>query len=424
MAYNRAYIVGMGVVSPLGISVPEMWDNLLAGVSGTRLNTFNTFSKVVENFDPATLGFDVVTAEVKGFDPADWMDRKTVRREDPVCWFALAAAKQAMADAGITITPSLQERAAVIVGSGIGGLTTLEREDRRLMQKGAKHVNAFLVPRMMPNAASAFIARHFGICGPCLSLASACATGADTIGEGFRLIKHGYADMVIAGGSEATITPLSLAGFRNMEAMAKRIDDPARRSRPFDCERDGFVMGEGAGVVVLVSADFAEAHHIKPLAEIAGYGRTQDAYHVTSPHPEGVHVARAVRLALAEGRVTPDEVVYINPHGTSTPMNDPIEARIIQSVFQERSGSIPVSSCKAMLGHMIGAAGTVETIVCAMTLMTGIAHRSVNLDTIDPECACLDHVLGEPRHIGPGAVVKIALGFGGANAALVLLPAA
>ena len=424
MQHNRVYVVGMGVVSPLGNSVDTMWQNLLNGVSGTVLNTFSTYLHATgdKELNPAYKELlNLVTAEVKEFNPADWMDRKTIRREDPFCWFALAAAKQAMAHARLETLLNLR-RTAVVIGSGIGGLTTLEHEHTTLMQKGPGRVSPFLVPRMMPNAATSIVAREFNCNGPGITPVSACATGADAIGEGYRLIRDGLADIVIAGGAEAVITPVSLAGFRNMEALAKRTDDPARRSRPFDRDRDGFVMGEGAGVMILASPYSVHAYDLTPLAEVAGNARTQDAHHITAPHPEALHATRVIKMALRDASISPDDVVYINPHGTGTQINDPIEALAISNVFGTRTASIPISSSKSMLGHMVGAAGAVESIICVMTILEGKAHPAINLDNIDEKCAMLDHIIGQPRAIPPGAILKISLGFGGSNAALVFLP--
>ncbi len=423
MTRTRVFVVGMDVVTPIGLNVKDMWNNLLRGFTGTRLNTFNTYRGATGDIDPKFEELtNLVTAELKGFDPADWMDRKTVRREDPFCWFALAAAEQAMSQSKLVITPEIEDRVAVVMGSGIGGLTTLENEHTLLMRKGPGRISPFLVTRLMQNASSSLIARRFKCSGPSTTLVSACATGVDTIGEATELIRNGHADAAIAGGSEAAITPLALAGFKNMDAISKRTDDPSRRSRPFDADRDGFVMGEGAGVMVLASSAFAQEHDLTPLAEVAGYARTQDAHHITAPHPQGLHATRAIRLAIKDAGISSDQIVYINPHGTGTPINDPIETRALEAVFGDRIGSVPVSSSKSMLGHMLGAAGAVESIICVMTLLEKKAHPAANLDVIDPQCLLLDHILKEPRNIPRGAVLKTALGFGGSNAAIVFLP--
>ncbi len=422
MQRTRVFVVGMGVITPIGLSVEDMWNNLLRGFTGTRLNTFCTYRRATGDDSPFEELTDLVTAEVKGFDPLDWMDRKTVRREDPFCWFALAAAEQAMSQSELVITPKMEDRVAVVMGSGIGGLTTLEDEHTLLMRKGPSRISPFLVTRLMQNAASSLIARRFKCSGPSTTLVSACATGVDTIGEAAQLIRSGFADAAIAGGSEAAITPLALAGFKNMNAISKRTDDPSRRSRPFDADRDGFVMGEGAGVMVLASSAFAEKHNLIPLAEVAGYARTQDAHHITAPHPQGLHATRAIRLALKDADVSSDYITYINPHGTGTPVNDPIEACVLANVFGPQIGYIPISSSKSMLGHMLGAAGAVESIICVMTLLEKKAHAAANLDTIDLQCMALDHILKRPRNIMPGGILKTALGFGGSNAAIVFWP--
>lgn len=427
MERNRVYVVGMGVVTPIGITVKDMWDNLLNGVSGTRLNTFNTYSYGLKNFNPEIPGLEkIVTAEVKDFDPSDWMDKKTIRREPPFCWFALAAARQAVAQANLKITDSMRDRIAVLIGSGMGGLITLEHEHTVLMQKGVKHVTPFLVPRLMANAATSIVARDIGCNGPGETPVSACATGANAIGQAFRLIQHGYADVAIAGGTEAVTTPLSLAGFNNIHALAqwsaKSSYKPEHASRPFDRDRNGFVMGEGAGIIVLASRSFVMQNDLTPLGEIAGYASTQDAYHVTDPDPNGTHAARAMQLALQDARITLDEVVYINPHGTATPTGDPIEVRAIKSVFGNFALRTPISASKCMLGHMIGAAGAVEAIISILTLQYNKAHMAINLNHIDPECAGLDYILEKPRLIPRGAALSNSFGFGGLNAALVFLP--
>lgn len=426
MERNRVYVVGMGVVTPIGITVESMWDNLLNGVSGTRLNTFHTYGYGIKEFNPVISGLEnIVTAEVKDFNPLDWMDKKTVHREPPFCWFALAAARQAIAQANFKITDSIRDRMIVFIGSGIGGLITLEYEHAVLMQEGADHVSAFTIPRIMANAATSIVARDVGCNGPGGAPVSACATGADAIGQAFRLIQHGYADIAIAGGTEAVITPLSLAGFNNMHALAqwsaKSPHQPEHSSRPFDRDRNGFVMGEGAGVVVLASSEFVMQYNLNPLAEIAGYASTQDAYHVTAPDPNGIHAARAMRLALQDAHVLSHEVAYINPHGTATPTGDPIEVRAIKSVFGDLAARIPISSSKGMLGHMVGAAGAVEAIISILTLLYGKAHMAINLDNIDSECTGLNHILGESRIISSGAALSNSFGFGGLNATLVFL---
>ena len=423
MQRTPVYIVGMGVVSSLGNTVEGMWQNLLKGVSGVGLNTFHTYRRAVGELSPAFDALkELVTAEAKEFNPLDWMDRKMIRREDPFCWFALAAAVQAMKQANFSILPDMRNRTGVVIGTGIGGLMTLEEEHTRMLEKGPDRVSPFLVTRLIANGATSIVARHFNANGPAITPISACATGADAIGQGLHLIRSGEADVVIAGGTEAAVTPLALSGFRNMEALAKRNDNPTQRSRPFDRDRDGFVLSEGAGIVVLTSRAFAEYHGLTPIVEVAGHGQTQDSHHITAPHPEGLHASRAIQFALADARITPDEVVYINPHGTSTPTNDPIETLAIRRVFGKYTPSIPLSSSKAMLGHMMGAAGAVEAIICAMTLRDGLAHPSVNLDNVDEKCTGLGHIFDKPQKIRPGAAVSTSLGFGGANSALVFLP--
>lgn len=423
MEPSRVYVIGMGVVTPIGITIETMWNNLLNGVSGARLNTFNTYGYGLKDFNSAIPGLEnMVTAEVKNFDPLDWMDKKTAHREPPFCWFALAAAIQAVKQANIKITDAIRRRIPVVMGSGIGGLITLEHEHTILMQKGAAQVSAFTIPRIMANAATSLIARYFGFNGAGGTPVSACATGADAIGQAFRLIQHGYADVAIAGGSEAVITPLGLAGFKNMHALAELtecVSNPQHLSRPFDRDRNGFVMGEGAGAIVLASSAFVIQHNLNALAEITGYASTQDAHHITAPEPKGTYAAMAMQLALEDAHTAPSNVVYINPHGTSTPTGDPIEACAIKNVFGDLAPYIPISSSKGPLGHMIGAAGAVEAIVCILTLLHGKAHMAINLDTIDEQCTGLDHILEKPRIIPQGSAISNSFGFGGLNTTLV-----
>ena len=426
MERNRVYVVGMGVVTPIGNTVEDMWDNLLNGVSGTGLNTFSTYGYGLKNFNPAVAGLEkIVTAEVKNFNPLDWMDKKTIRREPPFCWFALAAAIQALRQANLKISDSIRTRMPVFMGSGIGGLITLEHQHTILMQQGAEHVSALTIPRIMANAATSLIARELGCNGQGGTPVSACATGADAIGQAFRLIQHGYADVAIAGGTEAVITPLSLAGFNKMHALAEWDSegsyDPEHLSRPFDLNRKGFVMAEGAGALVLASAEFVTQYNLNALAQIAGYASTQDAYHVTAPDPNGTYAAMAMQRALQDGRIRIDEVAYINPHGTGTPAGDPTEVRAIKNVFGDYAAHIPISSSKCMLGHMVGAAGAVEAIICILTLLHQKAHMATNLDHVDPECAGLNYILEKPHIISHGAAISNSFGFGGLNTTLVFL---
>lgn len=421
MEHAYADVVGMGVVCPIGLNIHDMWHNLLNGVTGAHRNTFHTFSNGCNLVIPGLE--DIVTAEIKNFNPLDWMDKKTIRREPPFCWFALAAAKQAMRQSNIIINDTMRERIAVLIGSGIGGMTAFEQEHRVLIEQGADRVSPFVVTNMMGNAATSLVTRFFGCHGPGLTPVSACATGADSIGEAFRLIQRGDVDVAITGGTEAVITPLALAGFNNMRALAKSHDhNPESRSRPFDRDREGFVMGEGAGIVILASPLFTALHDLKSLGRIAGYARTQDAYHITAPHQEGMYAAQAMRLALQDARIGIDEVVYINPHGTGTPSGDPPEICAIRNVFGERAKKIPISSSKSMIGHMIGAAGAVEVIISLLTLLHGQAHPAVNLDIVDGECTGVYHILKKQCIIPSGAVLSNSFGFGGLNSALVILP--
>lgn len=433
MERRRVLVVGRGgVVTPLGNSVPAMWDNLLAGKVGTGMNTFTSYLEAFDEQDerPAEQQRllqdeyykDSIAAEVRGFDPRKWMSHRGARRADRFTQFAIAAAQQAMQDTGLVLTDSIRDRGAVIIGTGMGGLITIEHQHIVLRDRGARRVTPLLVSRIMLNGATGAVARLFGFHAPSSTPVSACATGADAIGQAFWLIQRGKADIVIAGGSEAVITPLALAGFENMGALTKPIGSPEQSSRPFDVKRKGFMMGEGAGVVVLVSASFADEHGLTPSAELAGYGCSQDAYHDTAPHPDGTHLEEAIRAALREANVASGEIVYINPHGTGTPLNDRIEAKVLRAVFGQRAESIAMSSSKGPLAHLLGAAGAVEFIVCLETLRSGQAHPAANLYDVDPECSGLGHIIGGPRSIASGAVLSNSSGFGGGNAALVLKP--
>lgn len=423
MHQHKVWVVGMGVVSSLG-DLNSIWYGLLAGKSGVAHNHFTTFRRVHESYDPAEDGLEnTIAAEVLDFDPLDYMDKKDARRMDPVSQFAMAAAQPAFARSGLRITSELADRTGVFIGTGEGGLSTLEYQYHRLKSGGSRRVSPLLIPMVMPNAAADHVASSYGLHGPSDTYAAACASGIVAIGEAFRKIRNGEIDAAFAGGSEAVITPTCVSGFRNMHALSPRTNNPQCRSRPFDQDRDGFVMGEGAGMLILVSAELGVAQGLVPLAEIVGYGRTRDGHHITEPHPQGIYAIKAVEQALRDARIGTDEVVYINPHGTGTPLNDGCEAAVYRRIFgEERAAKIPISSSKSMLGHAIGAAGAIETVICVLTIMNGRAHSTINLDTVALECEGLDYIRGTPREIPRGAVLNTAFGFGGENAALILAP--
>jgi 3-oxoacyl-[acyl-carrier-protein] synthase II len=404
---TRAYVTGIGVITPIGSGADEFWDALLTGRSGAaQLTAFDTSEYPVR-----------IAAEVDDFDPEAFMGRRDAARTDRFAQMAIAAASLAVTHAAIDhLDP---DRTGVIVGSGIGGLATIEEQHSALLEGGPRRVSPFMVPRLMPNAAPALISMHLGINGPNLSVASACATGAHAIGEALTMIRTGRADIVLAGGAEAAITPLSLAAFARMGALSRRNEDPAAASRPFDRERDGFVFGEGAGVLVLESEDHARARCASPIAELAGYSATGDAFHVTQPAPDGSGAIAAMVGAMADAGVTPGDIDYVNAHGTSTPFNDKIETLAIKEALGNEAKRIPVTSTKSQTGHTLGAAGAIEAAATALTIWHDRIPRTINLEHPDPECD-LDYVPEEPRDATVGAALSNSFGFGGQNACLVL----
>jgi 3-oxoacyl-[acyl-carrier-protein] synthase II len=406
---HRVVVTGMGVVSPIGLTVGTFWDALIGGRGGVG---------PITRFDAS--GMDVrIAAELKGFDPSLYMDAKDIKRADPFVQYAMAAAKQARSHAGLSDGSVDPNRFGVIIGSGIGGITTLEAQHTVLMTKGPGRVSPFFVPMMIVDMASGQISMEFGAKGSNYATVSACASGAHAIGESFRLIRDGELDVVVTGGAEAPITPLAMAGFASMKAASPRNDEPERASRPFDRDRDGFVMGEGAGVVVLESLEHARSRGAKVLSEVLGYGSTADAYHMTAPAPGGEGAARAIVLALKSAGVEPSEVDYINAHGTSTQLNDKFETTAIHTVFGEHARSLCVSSTKSMTGHLLGAAGGVELIACVLASMEDLIPPTINYENPDPECD-LDYVPNQARRGKVRCAVSNSLGFGGHNVSLVI----
>ena len=407
---SKVVITGMGVVSPIGIGLDAYWKGLIQGRSGACR---------VTHFDISAYSCQIA-AEVKDFKPEGFIEKKKIKRMDRFTQFAMAAAKMAVEDAGLDFSRENSERIGVIVGSGIGGLQTIEEEFTVLKEKGADRVTPFLIPKLISNIASGEIAIQYGLAGPNYSVASACATANNAIGEALRHIRYGDADVMICGGSEAAITQLGISGFSQAGALAEGFNDrPEKASRPFDKGREGFLIGEGAGIVILETEEHAKNRGARIWAELAGYGATDDAYHITSPSPEGKSQARAVRMALEDARVRPDEVDYINAHGTSTPVNDKAETRVIKSVFGERARKIPISSTKSMTGHLLGAAGGVELIAAALTMKNGVIHPTINYETPDPDCD-LDYVPNLARESKVACAVSNSFGFGGHNAVLVI----
>lgn len=401
---KRVVVTGMGAVTPIGNDLASFWEGLKAGKSGIG---------PITKFDASEYRIHVA-AEVKDFDPTLYIDKLEVRKHDPFTQYAMGAACQAVEDSGIfgNIQP---ERFGVYVGSGIGGMLTFENEHEKLLNKGPGRVSPFFIPMMIANMASGVVAIRFNAQGPCLPVTTACATGTNAIGEAFRAIKFGYADAIIAGGSEAAITPIGMAGFMNMMAITME-EDPKKACVPFDKRRSGFVMGEGAGVLVLEEYEHAKARGAKIYAEVCGYGCTCDAHHITAPHPEAAGGARAIALAIEEADAKDEDKIYINAHGTSTPLNDAAEtAAIKKALGEEKAGKAMISSTKSMTGHMLGAAGGAEAIAAVMALKEGILPPTIGLEEPDPECD-LDYIPNEARKADVELALSISLGFGGHNA--------
>ncbi|HEY3490878.1 MAG TPA: beta-ketoacyl-ACP synthase II [Candidatus Deferrimicrobiaceae bacterium] len=405
---RKVVVTGLGAVTPLGIGVKSSWEGILAGRSGVDLIT---------KFD--TADFPVkIAGEVKGFNPEDFIDKKECKRMDPFIHYAMSAASMAMEDSGLVIDESLAPRAGVYIGSGLGGLTTLEKYHQAYLEGGVRKISPFFIPMLISNLAPGQIAMKYGAKGPNIATTTACAASSHAIGEGLNAIRRGVCDVVIAGGTEATITPLGLGGFIVMKALSTRNDDPKTASRPFDKDRDGFVMGEGSAVLILEEYGHARKRGAKIYAELCGYGATADAYHITSPAPGGEGAARCMRAAIDDAGITSEDVDYINAHGTSTPLNDLFESMAIKTVFGERAKKIAVSSTKSMTGHLLGAAGAVEGFFSAMALHDGVIPPTMNYTTPDPECD-LDYVTGGPRQQAIKYVLSNSFGFGGTNSCLL-----
>lgn len=406
---RRVVITGYGVISPIGIGIDDFWNSLVSGKSGISR---------VSSFDASQFSTQIC-AEVKNFQPEKYIDKKKIRKMDRFSQLAFAAAKIAIEDAKLDMEKEDPFRVGVIVGSGIGGLSTVAAEHKVLLEKGPRRVSPFMIPMLITNIAAGEIAIAYNIQGPNYSLSSACATSNHTVGDALRLIHYGDADVIIAGGSEAAVTPLGLAGFCSARALSTRNGDPEHASRPFDKERDGFVMGEGAGIVILESLDHALSRGASIRAELIGYGATNDAYHITAPSPDGKSAARAISNALADGGVKPQEVDYINAHGTSTPLNDKVETLAIKKVFGDYAYKIPVSSNKSMIGHLLGAAGVVELIATILSMEKEMIPPTINYEFPDPECD-LDYVPNKARPKKINIALSNSLGFGGHNATLVI----
>jgi 3-oxoacyl-[acyl-carrier-protein] synthase II len=405
---RRVVVTGLGAVTSLGHDVETFWKNLIAGQSGVRR---------ISLFDPADFASQI-GAEVRDWDPAQHMDPKEARRNDRYTHFGFVAAKQAFADSGVVMEKEDRDRVGVIIGSGIGGMFTFESQLKVMLERGPRKVSPFTIPSLIGNMCSGLVAIEFGARGPNFGVVSACATGTHALGEAAHAIRRGDADVMIAGGSEAAITPFAYASFCAMKAMSTRNDAPERASRPFDRNRDGFIMGEGAGVVVLESLEHAQARGARIYCELAGYAATCDAFHITQPDPEGKGLSMAMKRALASASVAPNQIDYINAHGTSTPYNDKYETLAIKKVFGDHARKVPISSTKSMTGHLLGAAGGIESVISIKTLQTQIIAPTINLVDPDPECD-LDYVPNVARQAKVQTVMSNNLGFGGQNAAVV-----
>lgn len=404
---QRVVVTGLGAVTPIGNNVAEYWSGLTSGRNGVAS---------ISLFDAANHACRFA-AEVKGFDPTGFIEPKEAKRWDRFCKFGVVAAKQALAHAGLEITDANADRIGVSIGSGVGGLLTMETQAHVLEGKGPGRVSPFTVPMMIPNMATGLAAIALGAKGPSSAVATACAAGSNAIGDAFRLLQLGKADAMVCGGAESAITPLGVAGFASAKALSFRNDDPSSASRPFDKDRDGFVIGEGSGVLVLETLAHAEARGATILAEIVGYGTTCDAHHITSPTPGGVGGAAAMRLALEDGGISADSIDYVNAHGTSTPANDSNETAAIKSALGARAGQIPVSSTKSMTGHLLGGSGGIEAVACVLALQHNVVPPTINHTNPDPECD-LDVVPNSAREHTLGTVLSNSFGFGGHNVCL------
>jgi len=404
---RRVVVTGMGMVSPLGTGVEKTWQALIQGKSGVA---------GITKFDPT--GFDTqIAAEVKDFVPENFMDKKELRHTDIFIQYAMASATMALEDSQLKITPANADRVGVVVGAGLGGLTTIEFYHKVLLEKGPSRISPFFIPMLIVNEAPGQISMRFGAKGPNTSVVTACATGNHNIGDAWRIIERGDADAVIAGGVEATITPLAVSGFNAMKALSTRNQEPEKASRPFDKNRDGFVIGEGSGIIILEELQQALDRGAKIYAEIIGYGLTGDAYHITAPAPEGEGAARCMAMTLKSAGIQPEDVDYINAHGTSTEYNDLYETMAIKTVFKEHAKKLAVSSTKSMIGHLLGGAGGVEAIFTILTICQGIIPPTINYQTPDPGCD-LDYVPNIARKAEVRVALSNSFGFGGTNAVL------
>lgn len=409
MEKRRVAITGLGAITPLGLNVDTYWEGLLAGRSGVA---------PIALFDASDFTTRIA-AEVKGFSPGEHFDTRLAKRLDRFAQFAVAAAIEAVADSGLDFSREDPSRAGVLVGSGIGGLGEMESQFTRLMKRGPSKLSPFLVPRLMMNAGSGQVSLYFRLRGPSFAIASACASATHSLGEAAWIIRRGDAEIMLSGGTEAANTPLGLGGFCALKALSVRNDDPEHASRPFDADRDGFVLGEGGAVVVLEEYEHAKARGARIYAELIGYGASDDAYHLTAPDPKATGAVEAMRYALADAGIEPDEISYINAHGTSTQLNDAMETRAIKKVFGDHARKVTISSTKSMTGHLLGGSGAIELVACAKAVENDVVPGTMNLEKPDPECD-LDYTPMAARQIKVDVALSNSFGFGGHNGCLVV----
>jgi len=405
---KRVVVTGMGIISPLGTGVEKNWEAICQSKSGiapiTRFDTSDFTSKIA--------------GEVKDFNPEDYMDKKEIKKMDIFIQYALATGKMAIQDSQLEIDESNADRVGVLVGAGLGGLSTIEKYHSILLEKGPKKISPFFIPMLIVNLAPGQISIYFGARGPNSSVVTACATGNHSIGEAFKIIQRGDADAMIAGGAESVITPLAVGGFSSMKALSTRNDEPERASRPFEKDRDGFVIAEGTGVLILEDLKHALKRGANIHAEIVGFGCNGDAYHISAPSPNGIGAAKCMEISMRDAGINYDEIDYINAHGTSTPLNDMSETMAMKTVFKDRAKKIAVSSTKSMTGHLLGAAGGVEAVYSILAIKHGVIPPTINYETPDPECD-LDYVPNTPREAKVGFAMSNSFGFGGTNATLI-----
>ncbi len=408
MIKRRVVVTGIGMISPLGIGNEPTWQGLVEGRSGIGRIT---------KFDPTAFACQIA-GEVKGFQPEAWIEKKEVKKSDTFIHYAVAASQMAVDDAGLDFSKIDGDRSGVIIGSGIGGLPLIEEMHTKMTERGPGRISPFFIPGLIVNLASGQVSIRFGLRGPSSAPATACATGAHAIGDAYKVIQRDEAELMIAGGSEAVVTPLAIGGFAAMRALSTRNDDPEHASRPWDLNRDGFVMGEGAGIVVLEEREHAIARGARIYCELTGYGMSSDAYHITSPSEDGGGMVRVMQRALKDAGLQPSDIQYINAHGTSTPVGDKVETVAIKSLFGDYAYKVAISSTKSMTGHLLGAAGGIEAAIAVKAMQTGIIPPTINYETPDPECD-LDYVPNHAREARLDHVLSNSFGFGGTNASLI-----